>query len=152
MVEPTAALAAATAEYREAEEALERVASGAQAGTSSAAAEDAAVSKPKAKAGKRKSGGDAMAAAAETVDDRRAAAGLAAQSWWLEAVDMLVVHSADGGAAASRHIKAQLGDLDSCALSVHHQQPCPGKEPSPFNAWADRTSRAIAAAKQYPSH
>ncbi len=109
IVEPTAALAVAIAEYQEAEAALERVASGAEAGTSAAAAEDS-------RAGKSKRAGGAAAAEA-AVDDKLAAAGLAAQSWWLEAVDMLVVHSGDGGAAAARHIKAQLGDLDSCALT-----------------------------------
>ncbi len=31
---------------------------------------------------------------------------------------MLVVQSSDGGAAAARHIKAQLGDLDSCVQPV----------------------------------
>ena len=115
MVEPTAELAAATAEYQEAESALERVASGAEAGTSAVpeagAAADAA-EREKAKTGKRKRTGGAAA-------DRLAAAGVAAQSWWLEAVDMLVVHLGDGGAAAARHIKAQLGDLDSCALTLH---------------------------------
>ena len=92
------------------------MASGANAGTSAIVAEDARAGKPKAKAGKRKRGGAAAAAAEGTaVGDRLAAAGLAAQSWWLEAVDVLVVHSGDGGAAAAQHIKAQLGDLDSCA-------------------------------------
>jgi len=120
IAEPTAALAAATAEYDEAESALERVASGAEASTSvaSGAAADAdAPKRAKPKAGKRKRAGGAAADKAEAAADRLAAAGLAAQSWWLEAVDMLVVQSTNGGAAAARHIKAQLGDLDSCAFN-----------------------------------
>ena len=94
------------------------MASGAEASTSTAsqaAAGADAAKRAKPKAGKRKRMGGAAAEKAQAAADRLDAAGLAAQSWWLEAVDMLVVQSTDGGAAAARHIKAQLGDLDSCA-------------------------------------
>ena len=33
---------------------------------------------------------------------------------------MLVANSGDSGAAAARHIKAQLGDLDSCAFDLRN--------------------------------
>ena len=57
-----------------------------------------------------------MAAAGCTPGAKRlAGADLAAQGWWLEALDMLVEHSSDRGAAAAAHIKAQLGDADTCA-------------------------------------
>ena len=59
------------------------------------------------------------AAGGASAAGRLAAADLAAQGWWLDALDMLVAHSTDGGAAAAAHIKAQLGDADTCACVSH---------------------------------
>ena len=93
MVETIATLAAANAEYAEAETALERIASSLIATTS-------APSKQKGRG----------------PNDKLAAAQVAAPDWWLAAIDMLLVHTRDGGAEAARHIKDQLGQKDTCAL------------------------------------
>lgn len=44
-------------------------------------------------------------------------ADVAAQPWWLDGIDLLMEHTSDRGAAAAQHIKAQLGDAESCAPS-----------------------------------
>lgn len=58
---------------------------------------------------------DVSAAGVAPMAERLAGADLAAQGWWLDALDMLVENSSDRGAAAAAHIKAQLGDADTCA-------------------------------------
>ena len=130
------------------------MASGTEASTSAASEAVACPDAPKRakpKAGKRKRAGGAAAEKAEAAADRLAAAGLAAQSWWLEAVDMLVVQSSDGGAAAARHIKAQLGDLDSCASHslinlLRSQHAAPGfYRPQACLAACKLPTRTIAA-------